>query len=722
MLGMNKISRQLIALVTVAFSVFTIGVASLVGYQSYHDMEDIAFQQVQGTANLFASEFEAQMQRTHTALTDLESNRAVLDQLTALNNYGPLYSEDQTQLESPLSQADNSYYFQSQLQLARTLIHLLPLYELSQVALYQTDPFDQYKGDKALPSMVIDHAYIWLYRYLERSEQAKYHVYKLPIAQINFEDDFFNVSSIYQQKTDYFYQKMGALLSDSEPFDYLNSLARPKTFTSGNVINLAQDVLNVAIWSPISMPLTDPDTWQQQMRHSVTMLAIHTPSPTSLEAIAERIGADLAIVDEEHVWVSSIDNSQQQQISNTNIEVNERPYVFSEVALNLPSDTEFEYKVMALSSTEDLGRRTTNLIVRLTLITGFIVCITAIAMYILVRIKLRDPLEALLLAVEQIQQGEQDVKVTIQSKNEFTTLGRSFNKMALEIQHKSAQLRQVNDNLEQKVQDRTQELADAQQQLIMAEKMSSLGQLVAGVAHEINTPLGTSITALSFIHDAQKKVKGLYDEQKLTSSDFGQFLQDSNESMTLMESNLRKASELVKTFKNVAVNQSVEELVEFSVSEHVHEVLLTLKPQLKKTQIDINLDIEPNLVITSYPGAYYHIISNMIMNSLRHAFTENDGSIWLNVHLEDEHILIRYEDDGEGMESEVLNRIFDPFYTTKRGEGGTGLGLYMTYNIITQQLDGEVEVHSTPGKGTRFDISLPVALKDSIGQHNNFSV
>jgi signal transduction histidine kinase len=722
MLHMNKISQQLIALVTIAFSVFTIGVASLVGYQSYHDMEDIALQQVRGSAKLFASEFEAQIQRTHTGLTDLESNRAVLDQLTILNNYGPLYSEDQTQLESPLSQADNSYYLQSQLQLARTLIHLLPLYELSQVALYQTDAFDQFKGGKALPSMVIDHNYIWLYRYLERSQQAKFQVYKLPIAQINFEDDFFNVSSIYQHKADYFYEKMGANLSDTEPFDYLNALARPKAFISGNVINLAQDKLNVAVWSPISMPLTDPSTWQQEMRRPVIILATHTPSPASLNTTAQSIGADLAIVDAEHVWVSSIDSNQQQQISDTNIEVNERPYVFSEVALNLPSDTKLSYNIMALSSTEDLGKRTTNLITRLTLITLFIVLVTAIAMYILIRIKLRDPLDALLLAVEQIQQGEQDVKVTIQSKNEFTTLGRSFNKMALDIQYKSAELRQANDTLEQKVQDRTQELADTQQQLIMAEKMASLGQLVAGVAHEINTPLGNSITALSFIHDAQRKVKVLYDDQKLTSSDFSQFIKDSDESMTLMDTNLHKASELVKTFKNVAVNQSVEELVTFCVSEHVKEVMLALSPQLKHTQIDISLDIEPKLIITSYPGAYYHILSNLIMNSLRHAFPDDRGHIHLSVHIEHDHILMVYEDDGMGMESDVLNRIFDPFYTTKRGEGGTGLGLYMTYNIITQQLDGEVEAHSTLGSGTRFNISLPVTIEGSLGHHNNFSV
>ncbi len=722
MLGMNKISRQLIALVIVAFSVFTIGVASLVGYQSYHDMEDIAFQQVEGSAKLFSSEFEAQVRRTHTALTDMESNRAVLDQLVTLNNYGPLYSEDQTQLDNPLSHADNSYYFQSQLQLARTLIHLLPLYELSQVALYQTDPFNQFKDVRPLPSVVIDHQFIWLYRYEKKSPRSPFQVYKLPIAQINFEDDFFNVSSIYQQKTDYFYEQIGAAPSQNEPFDYLNTLARPHSFTSGNVINLAQDVLNVAIWTPIAVNLTDPETWQQFTRMSVIMLAVHTPSSASLNAIAERIGADLAIVDEEHVWVSSIDSSQQQQVSNTNIEVNERPYVFSEVALNLPSDTELDYKVMALSSTEDLGIRTTSLIIRLTLITGLIVLVTGIAMYLLVRIKLRDPLDALLHGVEEIQQGKQDVKVNIKSQNEFTTLGNSFNKMALEIQLKSLELRQANDTLEQKVQARTKELANAQQQLIMAEKMASLGQLVAGIAHEINTPLGNSITALSFIHDSQKKVKRLYDGKKLTSSDFGQFLEDSNESMTLMETNLRKASELVKTFKNVAVNQSVEELVKFSIAEHVHEVMLTLRPQLKKTQVEVNFDIDDKLIITSYPGAYYHIVSNMIMNSLKHAFIDNRGHIQVSIHVKGDKLIMVYEDDGKGMEQEVLNRIFDPFYTTKRGEGGTGLGLYMTYNIVTQQLDGEIEVHSTQGKGTRFNLTLPLVIKDSHGHHKNFSV
>ncbi len=722
MLGMNKISRQLIALVIVAFNVFTIGVASLVGYQSYHDMEDIAVQQVEWAAKLFSSEFEAQVRRTHGALTDMESNRSVLDQLVLLNNYGPLYSEDSSLLNTSMSQADNSYYFQSQLQLARSLIHLLPLYELSQVALYQKDPFDQFDHATPLPSLLIDHQYIWLYRYQEKSPTSAYSVYKLPIAQINFEDDFFNVSTIYQQDADYFYKKIGAFITDDQPFDYLNNLSRPKSFTSGHVVNLAQDSLNVAIWAPISMALTDPESWQVEARHAVVMMAIHTPNTASLETIAERIGADIAIADDEHVWVSSIDNKKRQQVSNTNIEVNEHPYVFFEVDLNLPSDSNTEFNIMALSSTQDLSKRTTSLIVRLTLITGLIILVTGLAMYWLIRIKLRNPLEALLQGVHQIQQGQQDVQVNIKAQNEFNILGSSFNNMSQEIQQKSLELRLANENLEQKVQARTAELANAQQQLIMAEKMASLGQLVAGIAHEINTPLGNSITALSFSHDSQKKIKKLFDDKKLTSNDFGLFLEESDESMSLMESNLRKASELVKTFKNVAVNQSVEELVEFSVADHVREVMLTLRPQLKKTQIEVNFDIDESLTITSYPGAYYHIISNMIMNSLKHAFPSNRGHIYLAIHIKEEQILISYKDDGQGMEKEVLNRIFDPFYTTKRGEGGTGLGLYMTYNIVCQRLDGKIEAYSALGEGTRFEIILPLNIQGSNEHHKDFSV
>ena len=524
MAGMNKIGRQLMALVIVAFSVFTIGISGLAGYQSYHDMEDMALQRVTAAAKLFGSELEAQVARTHRPLSDIVATDAMRKQL---------------------------------------------------------------------------------------------------------------------------------------------------------------------------------------------------------HASAARIGTELAIVDAERVWASSIAQHryrQQQPVGTHSLKVNQRPYLFAAVTLNLAYDGAHQFQVMALSTRAGISQRTTRLMVRLIFISALIVLLTSLAMYLLVRIKLRDPLHALLHGVQEIQQGKQDVRVNIHSQNEFTTLGEAFNKMVRDIQYTALELHQANDTLEQKVEARTQELANAQQQLIMAEKMASLGQLVAGIAHEINTPLGNSITALSFIHDSQKKVKKLFDSKALTSSDFGQFLQDSDESMSLMETNLRKTSELVKTFKNVAVNQSLEELVEFSVGEHVQEVMLTLRPQLKKTQIEVSFDIDDQLVITSYPSAYYHIFSNMIMNSLKHAFVDNKGHIQLHIHVAGDRLMVVYEDDGLGIEPEVLKRIFDPFYTTKRGEGGTGLGLYMTYNIVTQQLDGEIEAHSTLGVGTRFNLCLPLLIKDSPEHHKNFSV
>ncbi len=722
MLGMHKISNQLISLVFVAFVIFAVGVSSLIGYQSYHDMEDIALERVQGAANLFNSEFQAQIMRTYNALTGLEVNRLLIDQLILLNNYGPLYSEDASLIDTEITQAQTSYYFQSQLQLARASIHLLPLYELNFLALYQTDPFSQFENAQPLPSIVINHHNIWFYRYFTKSAQSKFQVYSLPIDQLDYEDDFFNVSTIYQEDSDYFYKKMGAKLTTELPFDYLNALKSTGQYTSGQMLNLAKDKLNITIWSPISLNLVNPETWQQQTANAIIMVGTQTPTTDSIQLIAERIGTDLAIVDDEHAWVSSIDNEQQQQTSTRNLSLNDRPYVFSEVDILLNSDDDAQYKVMALSSTENLEQRIQYLIIRLSIMTLLFIGITGGAMYLLIRIKLRTPLDALLKGVNEIQQGNFQRIVNVNVKNEFATLSQSFNQMTKEIEQKSNALQHANDTLEQKVMSRTDELKNAQQQLILSEKMASLGQLVAGVAHEINTPLGNSITALSFIHDTQKKIKAKFNEKSLTSSDFGKFLELGDESMGLMESNLRKASELVHTFKNVAVNQSVEELIEFSIWDHVNDVLTTLRPQLKKTKVRVILDIDKSITIKSYPGAYYHIISNMITNSLKHAFPDKTGNIHICFKENKDSLHLEYSDDGQGMEADILQKIFDPFYTTKRGEGGTGLGLYMTYNIVTQRLGGEIEAKSQVGEGTHFSIDLPLDFQHVDTGRHHFSI
>ena len=194
-----------------------------------------------------------------------------------------------------------------------------------------------------------------------------------------------------------------------------------------------------------------------------------------------------------------------------------------------------------------------------------------------------------------------------------------------------------------------------------------------------------------------------------------------NESIRLSEINLKKASELVQTFKKVAVNQSVEELEEFSVRGQIQEVIDTLEPKLRGRQAIINLDIPDSLKISSYPGSFYQIISNLIMNTLIHAFPERDGEIDISVNENKDDLDIYFKDNGVGMNTETQQKIFDPFYTTKRGSGGTGLGMYMIYNIVTQRLGGTIEVESEIEKGTQFHLILPKSPpeEDDSSSHSN---
>lgn len=710
---MNKISRQLIALVFVALAVFGVGVASLIGYQSYHDLEDIAFERVKGAASLFTSEYEAIINRAYNSLADIENNQIISEQLVLLNNYGPLYSEDPARLGSNIKDAETSFYFQSQLKLARSLIHLLPLNDLKQLAVYHSDPFNQLPNSHPLPSIIIDNEFIWFYRYDQKTHDSNFTLYKLPLVEINYDGDFFDVSSIYQEKADYFYQAVGVVKTDIVPFDHFRSLERPNHYHAGQVINLAQDKLNVAVWSPMSVNIVNPKTWENSLAYAAIVVGIHEPSASTLDIVAKRLGAEIAIVDKNHVWVSSINNQEEQNnLDNSHLLVDDDPYIYSEVKIDLPSDEEQVFSVMALSPTEGLRERTNTLIVRLTIITLIAILFTATGIYIIVKQRLKDPLEKLMEGVKRIQHGDLDVHVDVEVNNELSTLGRSFNAMTAQILQKSQELQQANDTLESKVHERTEDLKNAQQQLILAEKMASLGQLVAGVAHEINTPLGNSITALSYTQDSSREIQKKFTDKTLTVDDFGEFLKNSNESMGLMQTNLYKASELVQTFKNVAVNQSVEEIIEFSLAKHIHEVLVTLRPQIKQTQVNIEVNVDEQLMIASFPGAYYHIISNMIVNSLRHAFPDKTGNISITINKQQDQLHLHYQDDGIGMDEATRNRIFDPFFTTKRGDGGTGLGMYMTYNIVTQRLGGTITAVSEPGKGTQFDLRVPLELPE----------
>lgn len=252
-------------------------------------------------------------------------------------------------------------------------------------------------------------------------------------------------------------------------------------------------------------------------------------------------------------------------------------------------------------------------------------------------------------------------------------------------------------------------IQQTQEQLINSEKMVSLGRLVAGVAHEINTPLGVGITAASFLKESSNKMSDLYRSGNLKRSDLTNYLDTNSENADILLVNLNRASELVKSFKQIAVDQSIEEKRLFNVKEYINDVLLSLKPKLKKTGISVCVDCPDDLTIFNYAGGLSQILTNFVVNSVLHAYDEDEkGIIKIIIFLDDNKLNFIYKDDGKGIAPEDLHKVFEPFFTTKRGQGGTGLGLNIVYNLVTQKYGGSIICESLHGKGTTFKIKIPI--------------
>jgi len=277
------------------------------------------------------------------------------------------------------------------------------------------------------------------------------------------------------------------------------------------------------------------------------------------------------------------------------------------------------------------------------------------------------------------------------------------------------QIEEYNLSLEDKVKERTRELEQAneeikqsQEQLVQSEKMASLGQLVAGVAHEMGTPLGIGLTAASHATDITGLIRNAFDTKDMTKEMLEKYFVDVDESCQLIMSNLERTGDLVKNFKQVAADQVSHERRLFNLGKYLDSIVVSMSPKLRTTGQSVHITCPEGLLIDSYPGAFAQIISNFIMNSLIHAYDKRDpGTINISVTSGDESTVLTYEDNGRGIPKDIIDKVFDPFVTTRRGEGGTGLGLNIVYNIVTQTMGGTICCESEEGKGAKFVIILP---------------
>ena len=256
------------------------------------------------------------------------------------------------------------------------------------------------------------------------------------------------------------------------------------------------------------------------------------------------------------------------------------------------------------------------------------------------------------------------------------------------------------------------QLQQAQGELVRQEKLASLGGLVAGVAHEINTPLGICVTATSHLVEELRLTREELANGEMTEDSLGNFFDIVDQSLRIMTTNTQRAAALVRSFKQVAVDQSSGDIRSFNLRNYLNEVLLSLQPKLKGRPVQVEVDCAHDLVLDSYPGAVSQIVTNMVVNSLVHGFErEQAGKIAIRAALDGDTVTLTYADDGAGMDRESLDKLFDPFFTTKRGSGGSGLGAHILFNLVTGALGGTVHVESAPGQGLRYELRFPRSMR-----------
>jgi two-component system NtrC family sensor kinase len=289
--------------------------------------------------------------------------------------------------------------------------------------------------------------------------------------------------------------------------------------------------------------------------------------------------------------------------------------------------------------------------------------------------------------------------------DEFGDVVGGFNRIARRLAVDLEDRRQA----ESEIRRAYEELQRTQATLIQAEKLAALGGLVAGVAHEINTPLGITLTGASVLSDETRRFAAQLQAGQLKKSDVENYLQVAAESVELIQSNANRAAHLVHSFKEVAVDQTSEARREFNLARYLDEVVESLRPTYKRLPIKVRNSCAANIQLDGYPGALAQVVTNLLVNALTHAFPGGAaGHIDLSAQAEGDEVILQFADDGTGIAAEHLAHIFEPFFTTKRGVGGSGLGLHVVYNIVNQRLGGQIQVESTPGQGTRFTLRMPL--------------
>lgn len=341
----------------------------------------------------------------------------------------------------------------------------------------------------------------------------------------------------------------------------------------------------------------------------------------------------------------------------------------------------------------------------------------------------------LLNTAKDITQGNLQRRVGISGDDELARLGTAMDIMLDTLEQTQAELiaseqnfrqasrelKELNLELESRVFQRTDALNNAldslkstQAELVKNQGALTASTLVAGIAHDINNPLGIALTAVTFLRDENILIKDKVKQNSIKRSEISHYIAQVDESSTIIENNLRQASLLVKSFKDMTINQCQDELQTINFYDFFNCLFISLSPEMKKANVSYEFDIEKNLSITSHPGFLSQVFTNLVLNSIRHGFKDrSSGIISLAVRAQDQLFHITYQDNGRGVDQDVQEKMFSPFFTTQKTNGGSGLGLNMVKELIKQRLEGDIQVFNVKPHGLGYRISLPLSLQTS---------
>lgn len=519
------------------------------------------------------------------------------------------------------------------------------------------------------------------------------------------------------------YDKEGVILAQAHNPDQFNIPADEFPFVSSALIG-AQSTSFLPLQKEIVLQNTVPiyHTDNPEMIVGAVTTAF-TVDDSLAEALSRISGVSVLFFSQGAYYASSLGESVSFPLSDTprqsTCRINGTKYDTQSLLIRTSWDDWFGISI----AVDNSNIRGTMLFLNIFLSLLFLIFFSA-GLYLALRIanSIVGSTERILAFTQEIARKNYEATLEIHSEDEFQILADTFNEMAASINTSYKELQVLNEDLEKRVDQRTAELRkvnkeqeeslrrlkETQALLVETEKMASLGKMVAGMAHEINTPIGIGVTSITFIEGKTKEILKKYQSGTMQKSDFDKFIDDVQKSSEMTFRNLTRADELIQSFKQMAVDQTRDEVREFDLKEYLEQLILSLQPKIKPTSHSLSLKCDENISLKSDPGALSQIFANLIINSLIHAFEDKEkGKMEISVTPLGETLQLVYRDNGKGMSPSAVQQIFEPFFTTKKGQGGTGLGMSISYNLITQKLKGSIKCESTEGAGTAFTLRIP---------------